>query len=113
MTYFRSGRWSQSSAVESGEERLQVGACEGPFEGRCRPLVMDLKCEKALFEIGQRRKVIRGEDLSLNDREIDLHLIEPTGALQVRTSRLLDHGQLLRSMEHLPRRDGTDQEPDR
>ena len=74
---------------------------------------MDLKREKALFEIGQGRKVIPGEDLSLNDREIDLHLIEPTGALQVRTSRLLDHGQLLRSMEHLPRRDGTDQEPDR
>jgi hypothetical protein len=40
---------------------------------------MDLKREKALFEIGQGRKVIRGKDLSLNDREIDLQLIEPTG----------------------------------
>src|SRR5215831_6297065 len=37
---------------------------------------MDLKRQEALFEIGQRRKVIRGENLSLNDREIDLHLIE-------------------------------------
>jgi hypothetical protein len=53
--------------------------CEGPFEGRRSPFVMDLKGEKALFEIGQRRKVIRGEDLPLNDREVDLHLIEPTG----------------------------------
>ena len=43
---------------------------------------MDLKREKALFEIGQRRKVIRGEDFSLNDREIDLHLIEPTGVVR-------------------------------
>ena len=43
---------------------------------------MDLKREKALFEIGQGRKVIRGEDLSLNDREIDLHLIEPTGVVR-------------------------------
>jgi len=40
---------------------------------------MDLKGEKALFEIGQRRKVIRGEDFPLNDREVDLHPIEPTG----------------------------------
>jgi len=40
---------------------------------------MDLKAEEALFEIGQRRKVVWGEDLSLNDREVDLHLIEPTG----------------------------------
>ena len=40
---------------------------------------MDLKGEEALFEIGQRSKVIRGEDLSLNDREVDLDRIEPTG----------------------------------
>lgn len=40
---------------------------------------MDLKGEKALFEIGQRRKVIRGEDFPLNDREVDLHPIESTG----------------------------------
>jgi hypothetical protein len=36
---------------------------------------MDLKREEALFEVGQGRKVIRGKDLSLNDRKIDLHLI--------------------------------------
>ena len=40
---------------------------------------MDLKREEALFEVGQGRKVIRGKDLSLNDREIDFHLVEPTG----------------------------------
>jgi len=40
---------------------------------------MYLKRKEALFQIGQRRKIIRGEDFSLNDREIDLHLIEPTG----------------------------------
>ena len=43
---------------------------------------MDLKREKALFEIDQGRKVIRGKDLSLDDREIDLHLIEPTGVVR-------------------------------
>ena len=40
---------------------------------------MELKGEEALFEIGQGREVIRGEDLSLNNREVDLNLIEPTG----------------------------------
>ncbi len=40
---------------------------------------MDVKGEEALLEIGQTRKVIRGEDLPLNDREVDLHLVEPTG----------------------------------
>jgi hypothetical protein len=43
---------------------------------------MDLKGEKALFEIGQRRKVIRGKDLSLDDRKVDLHLVEPTGVVR-------------------------------
>lgn len=79
MTYFRSGCWSQAFGVELGQESLQITVCEGPFEGRRRPLVMGLKSEEALFEIGQRRKVIRSEDLSLNDREVDLDLIEPTG----------------------------------
>jgi len=43
---------------------------------------MDLKREKALFEIDQRRKVIWGKDLSLDDREVDLYLIEPTGVVR-------------------------------
>ena len=34
---------------------------------------MELEGEEALFEIGQGREIIRGKDLSLNDREIDLN----------------------------------------
>ena len=40
---------------------------------------MGLKGKQALFEFLQRREVVGREDLSLNDREIDFDLIEPTG----------------------------------
>ena len=43
---------------------------------------MELKGEEALFEIGQGSEIIRGEDLSLNDREVNLNLIEPTGVVR-------------------------------
>ena len=54
-------------------------AGEGPVEWRCRLLVMGLKGKQALFEFLQRREVVGSEDLSLNDREIDFDLVEPTG----------------------------------
>ena len=40
---------------------------------------MALKGKKALFEIGQRGKIVRREDFSLDNREIDFDLVEPTG----------------------------------
>jgi hypothetical protein len=40
---------------------------------------VELKREETLFEIGQGSEIVRGEDLSLNNREVDLNLIEPTG----------------------------------
>jgi hypothetical protein len=36
-----------------------------------------LKGEESLFEFRQRREVVWGEDLSLNDREVDPNLVEP------------------------------------
>jgi len=38
-----------------------------------------LEGQETLFEIGQRGEIVRRENFSLNDREIDLDLIEPTG----------------------------------
>jgi len=38
-----------------------------------------LEGKETLFEIGQRRKIVRREDFSLDDREIDFDLVEPTG----------------------------------
>ena len=52
-------------------------AGEGPVEGRCRALVMGLKGKQAPLEFLQRREIVGRENLSLNDREIDLDLVEP------------------------------------
>ena len=40
---------------------------------------MGLKGKQALLEFLQRRKIVGRENLSLNDREIDFDLVEPTG----------------------------------
>ena len=40
---------------------------------------MALEGEETLFEFGQGREMVWRENLSLNDGEIDLDLIEPTG----------------------------------
>ena len=40
---------------------------------------MALEGQETLFEIGQRGEIVRRENFSLDDREIDLDLIEPTG----------------------------------
>ncbi len=59
---------------------MQVAARESPFERRGGPFIVDLDGEEALFESGQRREVVRRENLSLHNREVDLDLVEPTGA---------------------------------
>jgi len=38
-----------------------------------------LESHETLFEFGQRREIIRSEDLALDDRKVDLNLVEPTG----------------------------------
>ena len=40
---------------------------------------MGLESDEALLEFGQAREIIRGEDLALNNRKVDLDLVEPTG----------------------------------
>ena len=58
---------------------MKIAAGEGPLEGRSRPLIVALESEETLFELGQRREVVGGKDFSLNDREIDFDLVQPTG----------------------------------
>ena len=54
-------------------------AGEGPFERRGGPLIVALECKQTLFEIGQRVEIVRREDFSLDNGEIDFDLVEPTG----------------------------------
>src|SRR6266487_5268246 len=54
-------------------------SCESPFEGGSSLFIVGLKGQQSCFELGQGGEVVWGEYFSLNDREIDLDLIEPTG----------------------------------
>jgi hypothetical protein len=56
-----------------------VAARESPLEGFCRVDVVFLEAKEPLADRGERREVIRREDLALNNGEIDLDLIEPAG----------------------------------
>jgi hypothetical protein len=38
-----------------------------------------LKSKETLFEVRQRGEIVRGEDFSLDGREINFDLVEPTG----------------------------------
>src|ERR1700693_5666483 len=61
------------------EELGKIVTCEFPLEGLGQGLVAGLKCEQALFDGGQRREVVGGKDLALDNGEVDFDLIEPAG----------------------------------
>jgi len=50
-----------------GQKGVKIGASERPFEGRCCPFIVALEGQETLFKLGQRREIVGGEDLSLND----------------------------------------------
>jgi len=50
-----------------------------PLEWGSCLFIAFLKIDEAKFKVGERGKVIEREHLSLDDREIDLNLIDPTG----------------------------------
>jgi hypothetical protein len=58
---------------------MQITAREGPFERFGGALVAGLEGHHVPLQIGQTLEVGGGEQLALNDREIHLDLIEPTG----------------------------------
>ena len=58
---------------------MQVTARKGPFEWFGGPLVASLEGHDVPLQIGQALEVARGKQLALNDREVDLDLVEPTG----------------------------------
>ena len=64
---------------EFGEEYVQIAASEGPLERIGGPLVAGLEGHHVPLQIGQAPEVTRCKQLALNDREVDLDLVEPTG----------------------------------
>ncbi len=58
---------------------MQVAACEGPLEGFGGPLIAILERHQLAPQVGQAVEAARGQQFPLNDREVDLKLVEPTG----------------------------------
>src|SRR5260370_552503 len=79
MLGLRRGFQSRVMLLEFGEQFSKIIPREVPLEGlrRCFPVV--LKIEETLGNGIQIGEIVRGENLALHDREVDLHLVEPTG----------------------------------
>lgn len=65
----------------SGHEFLQITACELPLEGPCDLLIVLLEADDTGGDFIVGRKVGRGKRFSLEDREVDLDLVDPAGML--------------------------------
>src|SRR5213596_1018703 len=67
------------SAAMRASRRVELGAGEAPLE-RLRDLdVVALEVEDGALETGQVGEVVGLEQLALEDREVDLDLVQPTG----------------------------------
>jgi hypothetical protein len=65
--------------VEALQECVEVVACVGPVE-RCRGRVVTvLEAQDALGELVEVGEVVGVDGFSLQDREVDLDLVEPGG----------------------------------
>jgi len=58
---------------------VKITAREGPLEGLCGFLIALLEAQEVAFEGGRRGEVVGIENLALDDRKIDLDLVEPAG----------------------------------
>ena len=65
----------------SDHELLEITACELPLEGPCDPLIVLLEAYDTGGDFIVGGKVGRDECFSLEDREVDLDLVDPAGVL--------------------------------
>ena len=71
----------------------EVGAGELPLERLGDLLVAAAEREELLFERVEVGEVVGGQDFALDDREVDLGLVEPAGV-----DRGVDEDQVLRAL---------------
>src|SRR5712691_4449081 len=79
MTYSSSRGRPLLCERESGEQRGQILSRKRPFERARSSVVVVLKAEQCGLKSGEISEIARGQHLALDDREIDLDLIQPTG----------------------------------
>jgi len=65
--------------------------------------VVGLESQPPLLELARRTEVVGGENFSLNDRQVDLDLVEPTGMDRGMTRMALGHLERNRSAAFCPR----------
>src|SRR5260221_14180235 len=71
--------WGWFVGGEALEQEVEVGLGELPLERGGDLLVVGLKGQQRGFCLGEAAEVARGEDFALDDREVDLDLVEPGG----------------------------------
>ena len=63
--------------IEPRKQFVELGASESPLERLGGLFVSVLEGEEAILDLGERAEVVGGEDLSLDDREVNFDLVEP------------------------------------
>ena len=89
--------------VALGQQRVEVVAGERPLEGRGDLLVAAAEGEELCFEGGEVFEVVGGDDLALDDGEVDLGLVEPGGVDRGVDDDQVRPGAWRRSIERWPR----------
>ena len=87
MTYLscRMGKRSGRGAGDASHQTVEISACEGPFEGGGDLLVVVLEAENALGDFVLGSEVSGRESFALEDREVDLDLVEPADSRAFRS----------------------------
>src|SRR2546422_10905265 len=69
----------QGVVAEPRQEGCEIPTGESPVERDGDLLIVMLKGKQTFLDLGQRREIIGDKDLALDDREVNLDLIQPTG----------------------------------
>ena len=66
--------------VKAGQEIVQIGGGEFPLERLCCGVVTVFERSEPVPDLGEVGAVVGRQDLALNNREVDLHLVQSGGA---------------------------------
>jgi hypothetical protein len=89
--------------LDAGEQVVEVGAGELPVERRAGGLPVVLEGDDAVGDGVEVVEVVGGQDLALDDREVDLDLVEPRCVDGQVHELAVGQALAIRSMEAWPR----------
>src|SRR6266481_2806682 len=71
--------WGWFVGGEALEQEVQVGRGEFPLKRGGDLLVVVLEGQQSCLRLGEAGEVVRGQEFALDDRKVDLDLVEPGG----------------------------------